>query len=122
MCLNRVEAKLCRTVCFKETGLDTTDLDYISWTLTVVLRDHSGCFWLQGLAERFTASPQRLFKVILVGNSSVGKTALLRRFCDGQIHSSTAATVGKSLSHSMCFQEIRSCILVDLLLEFALFD
>ncbi|XP_043093874.1 EF-hand calcium-binding domain-containing protein 4B [Puntigrus tetrazona] len=48
----------------------------------------------QGPAERSTASPQRLFKVILVGNSSVGKTALLRRFCDGQFHSSTAATVG----------------------------
>uniref|UniRef100_A0A8C1Q327 Calcium release activated channel regulator 2Ab n=1 Tax=Cyprinus carpio TaxID=7962 RepID=A0A8C1Q327_CYPCA len=41
-----------------------------------------------------TASPQRLFKVILVGNSSVGKTALLRRFCDGQFHSATTATVG----------------------------
>uniref|UniRef100_A0A8C2Q478 Ras and EF-hand domain-containing protein-like n=1 Tax=Cyprinus carpio TaxID=7962 RepID=A0A8C2Q478_CYPCA len=40
------------------------------------------------------ASPQRLFKVILVGNSSVGKTALLRRFCDGQFHSATTATVG----------------------------
>ncbi|XDV24831.1 hypothetical protein PO909_028875, partial [Leuciscus waleckii] len=39
-------------------------------------------------------SPQRLFKVILVGNSSVGKTALLRRFCDGQFHSATSATVG----------------------------
>ncbi len=71
-------------------------------------------FLAVGLAERSTASPQRLFKVILVGNSSVGKTALLRRFCDGQFHSSTAATVGKLLSHSVCFQEMRSCILVDL--------
>ncbi|RXN38090.1 ras and EF-hand domain-containing-like protein [Labeo rohita] len=47
-----------------------------------------------GPAEGSTASPQRLFKVILVGNSSVGKTALLRRFCDGQFHSATTATVG----------------------------
>uniref|UniRef100_A0A8C1XH73 Calcium release activated channel regulator 2Ab n=1 Tax=Cyprinus carpio TaxID=7962 RepID=A0A8C1XH73_CYPCA len=45
-------------------------------------------------AKRSAASPQRLFKVILVGNSSVGKTALLRRFCDGQFHSATTATVG----------------------------
>ncbi|KAK2892890.1 hypothetical protein Q8A67_012878 [Cirrhinus molitorella] len=45
-------------------------------------------------AKGSTATPQRLFKVILVGNSSVGKTALLRRFCDGQFHSATAATVG----------------------------
>ncbi|XP_067283070.1 EF-hand calcium-binding domain-containing protein 4B [Pseudorasbora parva] len=48
----------------------------------------------QGPAEVAAASPQRLFKVILVGNSSVGKTALLRRFCDGQFHSATSATVG----------------------------
>ncbi|XP_073694763.1 EF-hand calcium-binding domain-containing protein 4B [Garra rufa] len=48
----------------------------------------------QGPAEGSAVSPQRLFKVILVGNSSVGKTALLRRFCDGQFHSATAATVG----------------------------
>ncbi|XP_052410172.1 EF-hand calcium-binding domain-containing protein 4B isoform X2 [Carassius gibelio] len=48
----------------------------------------------QGPAERSTVSPQRLFKVILVGNSSVGKTALLRHFCDGQFHSATTATVG----------------------------
>lgn len=48
----------------------------------------------QGPTEGATASPQRLFKVILVGNSSVGKTALLRRFCDGQFHSATSATVG----------------------------
>uniref|UniRef100_A0A671NRC9 Uncharacterized protein n=1 Tax=Sinocyclocheilus anshuiensis TaxID=1608454 RepID=A0A671NRC9_9TELE len=35
---------------------------------------HSGYFRLQGPAEGSAASPQRLFKVILVGNSSVGKT------------------------------------------------
>lgn len=52
-------------------------------------------FRIQGPTEGATASPQRLFKVILVGNSSVGKTALLRRFCDGQFHSATSATVGK---------------------------
>ncbi|XP_076861245.1 EF-hand calcium-binding domain-containing protein 4B isoform X2 [Brachyhypopomus gauderio] len=33
------------------------------------------------------------FKVIFVGNSSVGKTALLRRFCDGHFHPTTV-TVG----------------------------
>ncbi|XP_051547661.1 EF-hand calcium-binding domain-containing protein 4B [Myxocyprinus asiaticus] len=48
----------------------------------------------QGPAESAAAAPQRLFKVILVGNSSVGKTALLRRFCDGQFYSATSATVG----------------------------
>ncbi|XP_030649971.1 ras and EF-hand domain-containing protein homolog [Chanos chanos] len=47
-----------------------------------------------GPVEGAVTSPDRLFKVVLVGNSSVGKTALLRRFCDGRFHSSTSATVG----------------------------
>ncbi|XP_048124253.1 EF-hand calcium-binding domain-containing protein 4B [Alosa alosa] len=42
--------------------------------------------------------PDRLFKVILVGNSSVGKTALLRRFCEGRFHRATSATVGVDYS------------------------
>uniref|UniRef100_A0AAY4E2E1 EF-hand domain-containing protein n=1 Tax=Denticeps clupeoides TaxID=299321 RepID=A0AAY4E2E1_9TELE len=40
------------------------------------------------------SAPDRLFKVVLVGNSSVGKTSLLRRFCDGSFHPGTSATVG----------------------------
>uniref|UniRef100_A0A8C2Z662 Calcium release activated channel regulator 2A n=1 Tax=Cyclopterus lumpus TaxID=8103 RepID=A0A8C2Z662_CYCLU len=39
-------------------------------------------------------SPDRLFKVVLVGNSNVGKTSLLRSFCEGRFHPSTTATVG----------------------------
>ncbi|KAM9327607.1 EF-hand calcium-binding domain-containing protein 4B [Pholidichthys leucotaenia] len=38
--------------------------------------------------------PDRLFKVVLVGNSSVGKTSLLCSFCEGRFHPSTTATVG----------------------------
>ncbi|KAK5867759.1 hypothetical protein PBY51_012223 [Eleginops maclovinus] len=38
--------------------------------------------------------PDRLFKIVLVGNSSVGKTSLLRRFCDDSFHPGTCATVG----------------------------
>ncbi|XP_042352481.1 EF-hand calcium-binding domain-containing protein 4B [Plectropomus leopardus] len=38
--------------------------------------------------------PDRLFKIVLVGNSSVGKTSLLQRFCDGRFHPGTSATVG----------------------------
>ncbi|XP_036419683.1 ras and EF-hand domain-containing protein homolog isoform X2 [Colossoma macropomum] len=48
----------------------------------------------KGPVESAVAAPERLFKVVLVGNSSVGKTALLRRFCDGHFHSATTATVG----------------------------
>ncbi|XP_055047293.2 EF-hand calcium-binding domain-containing protein 4B [Misgurnus anguillicaudatus] len=52
----------------------------------------------QGHAEGGSLVPQRLFKVIMVGNSSVGKTAVLRRFCDGHFHSTTSATVGVDYS------------------------
>uniref|UniRef100_A0A8C9ZDF8 Calcium release activated channel regulator 2A n=1 Tax=Sander lucioperca TaxID=283035 RepID=A0A8C9ZDF8_SANLU len=38
--------------------------------------------------------PDRFFKIVLVGNSSVGKTSLLKRFCDDCFHSDTSATVG----------------------------
>ncbi|XP_071003384.1 EF-hand calcium-binding domain-containing protein 4B-like isoform X2 [Oncorhynchus clarkii lewisi] len=44
--------------------------------------------------ERAMPAPDRLFKVVLVGNSSVGKTSLLRTFCDGRFHPSSPATVG----------------------------
>uniref|UniRef100_A0A3Q3JGQ5 EF-hand domain-containing protein n=1 Tax=Monopterus albus TaxID=43700 RepID=A0A3Q3JGQ5_MONAL len=39
-------------------------------------------------------APDRLFKVVLVGNSSVGKTSLLCSFCEGRFHPFTTATVG----------------------------
>ncbi|KAJ4924684.1 hypothetical protein JOQ06_003636 [Pogonophryne albipinna] len=42
--------------------------------------------------------PDRLFKVVLVGNSSVGKTSLLRSFCEGRFPPSTTATVGVDYS------------------------
>ncbi|CAB1423759.1 unnamed protein product [Pleuronectes platessa] len=38
--------------------------------------------------------PDRLFKVVLVGNSSVGKTSLLQRFCGNCFNPGTCATVG----------------------------
>ncbi|KAM4570025.1 EF-hand calcium-binding domain-containing protein 4B isoform 2-T2 [Odontesthes bonariensis] len=48
----------------------------------------------QKIKERALFAPDRLFKVVLVGNSSVGKTSLLRSFCEGRFHPSTTATVG----------------------------
>ncbi|XP_005795922.1 ras and EF-hand domain-containing protein homolog [Xiphophorus maculatus] len=44
--------------------------------------------------ESVPSAPDRLFKVVLVGNSSVGKTSLLQRFCDDRFHPGTCATVG----------------------------
>ncbi|XP_031714968.1 ras and EF-hand domain-containing protein isoform X2 [Anarrhichthys ocellatus] len=43
-------------------------------------------------------APDRLFKVVLVGNSSVGKTSLLHSFCEGRFHPTTTATVGVDYS------------------------
>ncbi|KAM9772386.1 EF-hand calcium-binding domain-containing protein 4B isoform X1 [Syngnathus typhle] len=52
----------------------------------------------QHVAEVPVLGPSRLFKVVLVGNSSVGKTSLLRSFCEGHFHPSTTATVGIDFS------------------------
>lgn len=38
--------------------------------------------------------PDRLFKIVLVGNSAVGKTSFLRRFCDDRFSPGMTATVG----------------------------
>lgn len=52
--------------------------------------------YLQRAKEEVLFAPDRLFKVVLVGNSSVGKTSLLRSFCEGRFHPSTTATVGEN--------------------------
>ncbi|XP_009640021.1 EF-hand calcium-binding domain-containing protein 4B isoform X2 [Egretta garzetta] len=44
--------------------------------------------------ETINFVPDRLFKIIFVGNSSVGKTSFLRRFCEDRFFPGTAATVG----------------------------
>eukprot|EP00062_Callorhinchus_milii_P010663 gi/632955776/ref/XP_007893630.1/ PREDICTED: EF-hand calcium-binding domain-containing protein 4B [Callorhinchus milii] len=44
--------------------------------------------------ERSSSNPDRLFKVICIGDSSVGKTSFLRRFCNGSFHHGMCATVG----------------------------
>lgn len=38
--------------------------------------------------------PDYLFKVVLVGNSSVGKSSLLRRLTDGAFQEAYLATIG----------------------------
>ncbi|KAL6116774.1 cracr2a [Pungitius sinensis] len=52
----------------------------------------------QNTREAAPFAPDRLFKVVLVGNSSVGKTSLLRSFCEGRFRPSTTATVGVDYS------------------------
>uniref|UniRef100_A0A670I0A2 Calcium release activated channel regulator 2A n=1 Tax=Podarcis muralis TaxID=64176 RepID=A0A670I0A2_PODMU len=52
--------------------------------------DEQGCF-----------APNGLFKIVIVGNSSVGKTSFLRRFCEDHFSPGTAATVGVDYSVKM---------------------
>ncbi|XP_069824634.1 EF-hand calcium-binding domain-containing protein 4B isoform X2 [Dendropsophus ebraccatus] len=46
------------------------------------------------IEERVNSPPDRLFKIVMVGNSSVGKTSFLRRFCEDSFYPGTSATVG----------------------------
>ncbi|KAG6926370.1 RAB3A, member RAS oncogene family, partial [Chelydra serpentina] len=48
----------------------------------------------QSNEERIYSTPDRLFKIVFVGNSSVGKTSFLRRFCEDHFSPDTSATVG----------------------------
>ena len=57
---------------------------------------HLLCDYFKRAKEDALLAPDRLFKVVLVGNSSVGKTSLLRSFCEGRFHPSTTATVGEN--------------------------
>ncbi|XP_058511839.1 EF-hand calcium-binding domain-containing protein 4B [Ochotona princeps] len=44
--------------------------------------------------ERCPSTPDRLFKIVFVGNSAVGKTSFLRRFCEDCFCPGMVATVG----------------------------
>ncbi|XP_069346526.1 EF-hand calcium-binding domain-containing protein 4B [Eulemur rufifrons] len=44
--------------------------------------------------ESSPSTPDRLFKIVFVGNSAVGKTSFLRRFCEDRFSPGMAATVG----------------------------
>ena len=35
-----------------------------------------------------------LLKVVVVGDGAVGKTTLVRRYCEGKFHASRVATIG----------------------------
>ncbi|XP_007935263.1 EF-hand calcium-binding domain-containing protein 4B [Orycteropus afer afer] len=50
----------------------------------------------EALSEEETSSsaPDRLFKIVFVGNSSVGKTSFLRQFCEDRFSPGMTATVG----------------------------
>ncbi|KAJ0056912.1 hypothetical protein NL108_000715 [Boleophthalmus pectinirostris] len=63
---------------------------YFNWNNNMI----SYSYFPQKTSEATLLPPDRLFKVVLVGNSSVGKTSLLRSFCEGRFHPTTTATIG----------------------------
>ncbi|KAF2983753.1 hypothetical protein EK904_003853 [Melospiza melodia maxima] len=62
---------------------------------------------LDRLEERINSVPERLFKIVFVGNSSVGKTSFLRRFCEDRFFPGTAATVWITTYRSITKQFFR---------------
>ncbi|XP_015667147.1 EF-hand calcium-binding domain-containing protein 4B [Protobothrops mucrosquamatus] len=48
--------------------------------------------------EVLRTAPDRIFKIVLVGNSAVGKTCFLKQFCEERFSPGTAATVGVDYS------------------------
>ncbi|KAL7976305.1 hypothetical protein Chor_002524 [Crotalus horridus] len=48
--------------------------------------------------EASRTAPDRIFKIVLVGNSAVGKTCFLKQFCEERFSPGTAATVGVDYS------------------------
>lgn len=50
--------------------------------------------------QKTSVSPQRVFKVVFLGSSGVGKTSFIRRFCTGQPQERVNATVGELCFHS----------------------
>lgn len=39
--------------------------------------------------------PHRIFKIVFVGDSGVGKTSFIHRFCNDQFRPNFSATIGK---------------------------
>ncbi|XP_069740989.1 EF-hand calcium-binding domain-containing protein 4B isoform X2 [Narcine bancroftii] len=55
------------------------------------------------------SNPDRLFKLILVGNSNVGKSSILRRFCGDCFYSGICATVG--IDYCVKTVNVANCLL-----------
>ncbi|XP_050808829.1 EF-hand calcium-binding domain-containing protein 4A [Gopherus flavomarginatus] len=59
------------------------------------LRDDRDAFEAKKLApEPVSSSPERLFKVVFVGNSGVGKSSFIHRFCYDRFLAEISATIG----------------------------
>uniref|UniRef100_A0A8C2U689 Uncharacterized protein n=1 Tax=Coturnix japonica TaxID=93934 RepID=A0A8C2U689_COTJA len=48
-------------------------------------------------------SPDRIFKVVFVGNSGVGKSSFIHRFCYDRFLADLNATIGKKLDDRVLF-------------------
>ena len=63
-----------------------------------------------------------LFKIVIVGNSSVGKSSLLRRFSDDQFQESYLATIGVDFRFKYLFCLCRSMKIGDAEVKLQIWD
>lgn len=49
------------------------------------------------LLQSVTCDPQRVFKVVFLGNSAVGKSSFIHHYCSGHFPNNMASTVGETL-------------------------
>lgn len=63
----------------------TTQIESYNWSIYS---------WVIGIINHMIREYDYLFKIVIIGNSSVGKSSLLRRFADDQFQESYLATIG----------------------------
>lgn len=50
--------------------------------------------------SRLERNYSTIYKILIIGDTDVGKTALLNRFCEGSYQTSLVSTVGESVCAS----------------------
>lgn len=63
-----------------------------------------------------------LFKIVIVGNSSVGKSALLRRFADDTFEESYLATIGVDFRFKYIWNNLRTISLDGSVIKLQIWD
>lgn len=78
--------------------LNNSDLDETNRTIPVVkgkrAKDPMNSIVEISQPPKSNALPERIFKVCFVGDSAVGKTSYIMRYCMGEFYQSTSATLG----------------------------
>jgi Ras and EF-hand domain-containing protein len=52
---------------------------------------------------------QRIFKIVFVGDSGVGKSSFIHRFCNDHFNPTFSATIGILFIVQLCYFKVRLC-------------